>query len=45
VVTVLIEVHQHHAALEERADEVLPALLVCERALAVGEHGLDPVGA
>ncbi len=34
VVAVLLEVHQHHAAVEERADEVVPALLVRERAVA-----------
>src|SRR4051794_2069693 len=44
VQAVLLEVHEHHAATEERADEVAPALLVGERAVAVGEHLADRLG-
>src|SRR4051794_37670991 len=45
VQAVLLEVHEHHAAVEERADEVAPPLLVGEGAVAVGQHLADRLGA
>ena len=44
VVVMLLEVHQHHAAMEERSDEEVPPLLIGERAIAVGEHRADALG-
>ena len=41
VVAVLLEVHQHHAPVEERPDQRIPSELVGERAIAVGQHGLE----
>ena len=43
MVAVLVEVHQHHAALEERPDHVVPAFTVRECAVAVRQYLLDHV--
>ena len=45
VMSVLLEVHEHHAAVEEGPDQRIPSQLVRERAVAIGKNGLEPVRA